>query len=170
MQMINKVVEQKNTICIDMHKVIDIELAKKERLANPNAKVSDVKLKVRCIEFAEEILHYFSQTTKFATNLYFTNSLPDEVKNDFKVKRLTFMSNAIDDLNVLSLIEQKIGLNAAILSPGNTEVNSTGYFSVFTISKCFLSSPELETENLARAFSILLFLRAKEYLKEAAAQ
>jgi hypothetical protein len=70
----------------------------------------------------------------------------------------------IEDLNIISQIEQSIGLCPVVFSPGNTTANPDGWISGFYMLECMFSSPEMKTEAKARAFSVLLYLKMKEVL------
>jgi len=148
-------------------KVIDLRKAMKSRKVTHDKLAKRQDFKSFCIDIAEELYVGVFGKPKYAINSSFVGELPNTLREEFRLKlQPTLSTEPIDDLNLISDIEKSIGLIPAVLGPGATETNPTGYLSIFTLSECFFSSPEMENENLARAFSILLFIKAEEFLKE----
>lgn len=68
----------------------------------------------------------------------------------------------LSDLNAISFIEEKIGLNIVLRAP-LTQAHM-GWKASFHIKNATVSTPELPFETYARCFNILLFIRLKREL------
>lgn len=144
-------------------KIIDISNVRALRAGDSNLTADNLRTKLEFVNAADELIHKLIGKTDFEFFLVFKKLLPEEIVEDFKF-RGNSLNGAIEDLNILSKIERMIGLNATIFSPTCTEANMTGWIAVFNMAKCTFSSPEMNTEAKARAFSILLFLRLRNVL------
>lgn len=69
--------------------------------------------------------------------------------------------NYLGDLNALSNIEIKLGVSPMIFFPGTAYPEQLGWIIQLNLGKHLLRTPELASEASARAFGILLYLRAK---------
>lgn len=68
----------------------------------------------------------------------------------------------LQNLNSLSRIEAKIGLNVQVISPNfNNKQKSFGWISAFHCDGHLIATPFMASESLARTFAILLFLEIK---------
>lgn len=72
--------------------------------------------------------------------------------------------NYLEDLNAISKVEQKINLEPSVSAPGFGGDQQLGWISAFRIEGKVISSPFMATEQYARAFAILLFLKVKREL------
>lgn len=71
------------------------------------------------------------------------------------------LKNYVDDLSAISKVEQNIGLSPQVLSPGYSEVSSTGWVCAFRLGYDIYATPPLPSEAFSRCFNILLFLKLK---------
>ncbi|MEM2159477.1 MAG: hypothetical protein QXN55_00830 [Candidatus Nitrosotenuis sp.] len=81
-----------------------------------------------------------------------------EVSPKVKLKNV---ENSIEDLNFLSSVEAQLGMKIVIFWPETTNSNRAGWIAGFELSEGAFATPELASENYARAFNVLLFLRLK---------
>lgn len=131
-----------------------INIASRRKPATPlPEKPTVAELAVRC---AEEIQ---SNWEKMARN----NRL-----NDFFISSTPPFSspsvNYLEDLNALSLIELKIGLEPQVISPGFSGDNALGWIACHRINGESVVSPFMINEQYARCFNILMFLKLKREL------
>ena len=70
----------------------------------------------------------------------------------------------IDDLNVLSHFEVKIGLSPQIVAPSFNDSPNKGWIVAFRINGSGYYTPFMESELHARAFAILLYQKLKREL------
>lgn len=136
-----------------MADVIDIST----RFRKPPPKPTVQELAQFC---ADEILSHWE---KFASNNrlndYFTSSTPMYCKGGV---------NYLEDLNALSLIEQKIYLEPQIIAPGfNEKQNVLGWVAAFRLNGVIVATPFMVSEGYARCFNVLLFLKLKRELQTA---
>ena len=119
------------------------------------------------VNAAGELIKQIIGKSDFEFYQVFKRNLPTEVLDDFKYRTLKprLDSTVIEDLNILSQIERMIGLNSVVFSPTCTDANLTGWIAGFNMADCMFSSPEMNTEAKARAFSILLFLKLRDILR-----
>ena len=119
------------------------------------------------VNAAGELIKQIIGKSDFEFYQVFKRNLPTEVLDDFKYRTLKprLDSTVIEDLNILSQIERMIGLNSVVFSPTCTDANLTGWIAGFNMADCMFSSPEMNTEAKARAFSILLFLKLRNILR-----
>lgn len=72
----------------------------------------------------------------------------------------------VNDLNVLSRVEQKIGIAPAIFGPGCTANNPIGWGAAFFIEReIFNTPPDMASESIARALNVVLFATYHKTLK-----
>lgn len=65
----------------------------------------------------------------------------------------------VNDLNVISKIENKLGMTVAVFSPGATRNNAIGWVAAFHREQEILGCPpDMASESMARALNIVLFL------------
>jgi hypothetical protein len=75
-------------------------------------------------------------------------------------------SDHVNDLNVISNIEQKLEMKVALFYPGCTPANPYGWMAAFHRGKdVFTTPPEMASEANARALNILLCLSLDFHLK-----
>lgn len=70
--------------------------------------------------------------------------------------------NYLEDLNAVSVIEQKIGMNIVVRSPLISE--HMGWKASFPLQSTTVYTPEMPFETYARCFNILLFIKLKRDL------
>jgi hypothetical protein len=71
------------------------------------------------------------------------------------------------NLSFLAECETKIGLYPAVFAPQMLANNQLGWVSGFHLKTGErVSTPEMVTENMARAFSIILFLKLKQEFQQ----
>jgi hypothetical protein len=130
--------------------IIDIST----RFKKPAPKPTVTELAQFC---ADEILSHWE---KFASNNrlndYFTSSTPMYCKGGV---------NYLEDLNALSLVEQKIYLEPQVVAPGFNEKNALGWIAAFRLNGVIVATPFMVSEQYARCFNILLFLKLKRELQ-----
>lgn len=72
----------------------------------------------------------------------------------------------VNDLNVISAVERRLGMKVAVFYPECTFSNPYGWLAAFHRGKeVFTTSPEMATEAAARALNILLYLAFEDQLK-----
>ncbi len=65
----------------------------------------------------------------------------------------------VNDLNVISTVERKIGLTVVVFSPGATKHSMLGWSVVFHRGQEILGCPpNMASESMARSLNIVLFL------------
>jgi len=67
----------------------------------------------------------------------------------------------LSDLNALSLIESKIGLNIGLFGPQTIDESQIGWLANFKINGIPVGTPFMMSEAYARCFNILLFLKLR---------
>ena len=72
--------------------------------------------------------------------------------------------NYLEDLNSLSNVELKIGLDPQVVAPGFSPDNALGWIGAFRLNGIVVATPFLVNEQYARCFLILLFLKLKRSL------
>lgn len=72
--------------------------------------------------------------------------------------------NYLEDLNALSSVEMKIGLEPQVVAPGFSPDNSLGWLASFRINGQCITTSWMVSEQYARCFNILLFLKVKREL------
>lgn len=129
-----------------------IDLASRRKVPPPKPTVTE--LAQFC---ADEILSHWE---KFASNnqlnMYFTSSTPMYCKGAV---------NYLEDLNALSTIEMKIALEPQVIAPGFNEKNSLGWVAAFRLNGVIVATPFMVSEQYARCFNILLYLKLKRELQ-----
>lgn len=145
-------------------KIIDISHTRVLKEHDALMTVDNFGLKLKFANIAEELINQTIGKHDFQFFLTLKKQLPNEIINDFRYRNQS-LDESLKDLNILSKIERMIGLNPIIFSPTCTDANLTGWISGFHMAECMFSSPEMDTEAKARAFSIILFLRMKDILK-----
>lgn len=145
-------------------KIIDISLMKALKEHDSTVDGTNINDKLRFVTVAQAVIKEVIGKSNNEFLYYFKKALPDEVVHDFNRKEIS-LNGALEDLNILSRIERMIGMNPVIFSPNCTDANYTGWISGFHETSCMFSSPEMESEAKARAFTILLFLKLKEMVR-----
>lgn len=144
-------------------KIIDITHMKTLKGHDQQLVNGNLNVRIHFVNTADKIIRQVVGKTDFEFTNVFKRALPQEVTSEF-LKRGTSLEKAIDDLNILSMIERMIGLNPVIFSPTCTDANMTGWIAGFNMADCMFSSPEMNTEAKARAFNIILFLELRDML------
>ena len=72
--------------------------------------------------------------------------------------------NYLEDLNALSVVEQKIGLDPQVIAPGFSPDNALGWIAAFRLNGIIVATPFMVNEGYARCFNILLYLKLKRDL------
>lgn len=148
-----------------MPKVIDFNHAKLLKESDAQLTVDNFDIRLKFVEHSSELVKIFLENSDSFILSHFKASLPREVISSFDFLRF-FSLKAVDDLNLMAQVEAKLGVKLAIFPPGFAE-NDVGWLAVFNFDGFTFSSPELKTEALARAFSILLFLKLKNSVVKA---
>lgn len=148
-------------------KIIDLTNVKTLREHDQELTPQNFRTKMEFVNAAGELIKQIIGKSDFEFYQVFKRNLPTEVLDDFKYRTLKprLDSTVIEDLNILSQIERMIGLNSVVFSPTCTDANMTGWIAGFNMADCMFSSPEMNTEAKARAFSILLFLKLRDILR-----
>lgn len=135
-----------------MADVIDIST----RFKKPPPKPTVAELAQFC---TDEILSHWE---KFASNNrlndYFRSSTPMYSRSDV---------NYLEDLNALSLIEQRVHLEPQIIAPGFNDKNTLGWIAAFRLNGSIVVTPFMVNEGYARCFNVLLFLKLNRELQSA---
>lgn len=72
----------------------------------------------------------------------------------------------VNDLNVISNIEQKLEMRASVFYPTTTHANQHGWMATFHLGKEIFSTPaDMASEANARALLIVLYLRFQAVMK-----
>lgn len=133
-----------------MADIIDIST----RFKKPQPKPTVTELAQFC---ADEILAHWE---KFASNNrlneYFLQSVPLWANQTV---------NYLEDLNALSAIEQKTYLEPQVIAPGfNEKQNALGWVAAFRLNGVVVATPFMVSEQYARCFNVLLYLKLKREL------
>lgn len=119
-----------------------------------------------------------SQTAKLRTNNEVFQDVFDEVIGEWQVyatrnrlnefihsklpakARMESGADYLNDLNVISAVEQKLEMRVVMLYPGATLSNPYGWLVSFHVGKnVYSTSPDMASESSARALAVLLFLK-----------
>lgn len=73
--------------------------------------------------------------------------------------------NYTTDLNAISRLEQDYKLSLINYAPFSLSVNQTGWISAFKVGENSVHTPEFFSEQHARCFALLLYLRLKAFAK-----
>ena len=121
-----------------------------DRRKKPVEKPSSQDLVSFCID---EILSHWG---KFARdnhlNDYFIQSVPSWTQPSV---------NYLEDLSSIAGIELKIGLEPQVSAPGFVGDNQPGWVSSFKLNGLVVLTPFMASEQYARCFGVLLFLKLK---------
>lgn len=101
-----------------------------------------------CLEEITSNWERFARNNRL--NDYFVNSTPSWASPGV---------NYLTDLNSIALIENKINLPLELLSPGSTGAEQLGWIAAFRINENRVMTPFMMSEQYARCFNILLFLK-----------
>lgn len=110
-------------------------------------------LALQCVDEIQGNWEKFARNNRL--NEFFIQSIPtwaDAAKN------------YLEDLNALSGVEQKIGLDPQIIAPGFSPDNSLGWLASFRVNGQTVTTSWMVSEQYARCFNILLFLKLKRAL------
>lgn len=103
--------------------------------------------------FDEVIGEWQMYATKNRLNEYIHSKLPPKARMDAT-------SDYLNDLNVISAVEQKLEMKVVMLYPGATLSNPYGWLVSFHVGKnVYSTSPDMASESSARALAVLLFLK-----------
>lgn len=147
-----------------MSEIIDLSNIKYLKEHDHTLTEKNFKSKVLFVSAADEIIRQVIGKPDYEFLDLFRSRIPNEIVDDLIVRGVD-LSHCLEDLNILSKIETMIGLKTVIFSPTQTEVNPVGWLVAFNMVDCMFSSPEMNTESKARAFSILLFLKLRDILR-----
>jgi hypothetical protein len=142
-----------------MAKIIKFQSAKLTKAEDRYVNDDNFHAKIAFATVSEELILLFSQNNETRV----INMLKELVTNEI-TSIINIDSKAIHDLNVLSAIERMVGLKPLVFGPTCTDANSLGWIAGFYVSKCMFSSPEMHTEQMARLFNIILFLKLRNML------
>lgn len=132
-----------------MAEIIDIASRRKP----PPEKPSLESLASWCIEDIQGNWERFARNNRL--NEFFVTSVPVWAQPNV---------NYLEDLNALSIIEQKIHLEPQLVAPGFSPDNALGWIGAFRMNGIVVATPFMVNEQYARCFNILLFLKLKREL------
>jgi hypothetical protein len=69
--------------------------------------------------------------------------------------------NYLEDLGALSVLELKIRLEPQIIAPGFSPDNALGWVAAFRVNGIVIATPFMMSEQYARCFNILVFLKVR---------
>lgn len=67
------------------------------------------------------------------------------------------IQNFTEDLNSIAVYEYDLGVQFIVFSPGTSKQNPTGYVVGIKWMDGIITTPEMETEHLARIFAMLMY-------------
>jgi hypothetical protein len=113
----------------------------------------------------EDILgHWQSAAAKNKLNEYIRSKIPPMLVGDLDKEGA--YNDFVNDLNVISIVEQKLGMRVAVFYPGCTFNNPYGWLAAFHRGKEIYSTPpDMASEANARALNILLHLSFEYTMK-----
>jgi hypothetical protein len=132
-----------------MADVIEISSFRKPKPTKPTTQ----ELSVFCTDQIQQNWERFARGNQL--NDFFISNLPSYAQPSV---------NYLEDLNALSGIEQKIGLEPQVCAPGVSPDNALGWIAAFRVNGAMVATPFMPTEQYARCFNILLFLKLKREL------
>ena len=91
-------------------------------------------------------------------NQFFISSVPLHSREDV---------NYLQDISALSVIESKIGLTLILLAPGSTTASRSGWVASFTVQDKRIETPFMVSEQYARCFNVLLYLKLGRAMSQA---
>jgi hypothetical protein len=120
----------------------------------PNTSIP-VKLRTNIEIFQDVYEGVIADWQRFATmnklNEYICGLIPSHVRGAF--------TDVLNDLNAISVIEQKLDMKVAVFYPGCTMNNPYGWLVAFHRGKEIYSTPpDMASEANARALNIILYL------------
>lgn len=135
-------------------KVLDFNKARQRTLVEPPIQKTTEKSSI-------DVFHEVYQKTQDAWQYNaFRNKL--NVFIESQIPKIVFTPKGgdyLNDLNLLSEIERKLGMNVVVFCPGSTKENVYGWLAGFHRDEdVFSTPPDMATEANARAFNILLFI------------
>ncbi len=101
-----------------------------------------------CVEDISENWERFARNNRL--NDFFLSSVPV-----WALPQLNYLS----DLNAVSNVENKIGLNVIVNAPDTSAGSRLGWVAAFEINGLRFETPVMMCEAYARCFNILLFLK-----------
>lgn len=133
-----------------MADIIDLASRRKTQLTKPSV----LELAQTCLE--EIQMNWEKMARSNRLNEFFIQSTPPYSQ---------VAVNYLENLNALSTIELKVGLDPQITSPSfSADVRTIGWVAAFRLNGIVISTPFLVNEQYARCFNILLFLKLKRAL------
>lgn len=112
------------------------------------------------LECREDVLGNWQRAAvKNSLNEFFYSKIPH-------FARVASDSDYVNDLTVLSFVEQKLDMVVAVFYPGATPNNPFGYLAAFSYhGEIYSTTPDILSEGNARALSILFYLHFTQQIK-----
>lgn len=126
-----------------------------------DAPVTKIKTKYQIFEEAcgDVLIEWQNYATKNRLNEYILSRLPSFSAVDYSV-------DFVNDLNLLSAVEQKLGVSVAIFYPGCTLTNPNGWTVAFYYDGEEYKMPvSMPSEASARALNLMFFQAFKVRVK-----
>ena len=135
---------------------------KRRRKSGKEQQVAMTHLKTNHDIFSEVTEDVLGEWQRYAVqnrlSEYVSGKLPARVRGPV-------LSDYVNNLNLLSETEQKLGMKVAIFYPGCTLNNTYGWLVAFHRGKeIFSTPPDMATEAIARALNIVLYVSFIETL------
>lgn len=132
-----------------------------EQKNRPDASVAKIKTKYQIFEEAcgDVLIEWQNYATKNRLNEYILSRLPSFSAADYSV-------DFVNDLNLLSAVEQKLGVSVAIFYPGCTLTNPNGWTVAFYYDGEEYKMPvSMPSEASARALNLMFYQAFKVRVK-----
>lgn len=146
-------------------KIIQFKSSKKKKSDDPKPeeKLTNFQIFVDVLE--DVLLQWQSAATKNKLNEFIRLKLPPNLVGDLYKENP--YNDFINDLNIISTVEQKLGIRVAVFYPNCTVNNPYGWTATFRYSdtEIYSTPPDMVTEANARALNILLYLSFNVILK-----
>ena len=126
-----------------------IDLASRRKKEKPSAK----QIIEESVEDLQQNWEKFARLNRL--NDFFISSTPNWSNPDL---------NYLEDLDAISVVEQKINLILRMESPGFVPENRLGWTAAVRLDDLIITTPPMPTEQYARTFLILLYLKVKREL------
>jgi hypothetical protein len=142
-------------------KILEFKKPENRTTFTPGGPAAVKRLKSNQELFVEAYEDVIGDWQRFAAK----NRLSEYVASKLPPSSVVSMADYVNDLNVLSVIEQKLGMKVSIYYP-DCMMSQHGWMATVHIGKeIFSTPPDMASEANARALLIVLFLHFKAVLK-----
>ena len=122
-----------------------------------------VRAKTNSELFMEAYEDVIGDWQRFAAKNKLSEYVASKLPENFRISNT---ADYVNDLNVCSHIEQRLGMKVSVFYPGCTHQNQHGWLATFHLKEeVFSTPPDMVSEANARALLIVLFIHFKSVMK-----